>query len=86
MKKKNLILLLVSNRSDSAVKVQETLTKYGCVIKTRLGIHDGVENKCSECGLIMVELAGSESEGKKLYKELKKIKGVSLKMISLNIS
>lgn len=83
--KKNVILILVSNRSKSAIKVQQTLTKYGCIIKTRLGIHDGVENKCSECGLMIVELAGTDKEGKELFSALKKINGVTAKMISLKL-
>ncbi|MEO0234867.1 MAG: hypothetical protein ABIN39_04735 [candidate division WOR-3 bacterium] len=83
--KKNVILILVSNRSKSAVKVQETLTKYGCIIKTRLGVHDGVENKCSECGLLIVELAGTDKQGKELFENLQKITGVTAKMVSLKL-
>lgn len=84
--KKNVILILVSNRSKSAVSVQKLLTEYGCIIKTRLGIHDGVENVCSECGLVMIELAGSEKKAKDLYNKLAKIKGVSAKLVSLKMT
>jgi len=83
--KKNVILILVSNRSKSAVAVQRLLTEFGCIIKTRLGIHDGVENVCSECGLLMVELAGDEKEAKHLHAKLSGLKGVTAKLVSLKM-
>lgn len=83
--KKNVILILVSNRSKSAVAVQRLLTEFGCIIKTRLGIHDGVENVCSECGLLMVELAGDEKEAKLLHSKLSGLKGVTAKLVSLKM-
>ena len=84
--KKNVILILVSNRSKSAITVQKLLTEYGCIIKTRLGIHDGVENVCSECGLVMIELAGSDKKAKELYNKLSVVKGVSAKLASLKMN
>ncbi|MBN2259166.1 MAG: hypothetical protein JW702_01325 [Clostridiales bacterium] len=45
----------VSHRSDEAKQVQEILTKYGCIIKTRLGLHDA-GSECSDEGLILLEL------------------------------
>ena len=30
----------VGDREQEAVKVQELLTKQGCIIKTRLGLHE----------------------------------------------
>ncbi len=45
----------VNHRSGDAVKVQGILTKYGCIIKTRLGLHEA-SNICSDEGLILLEL------------------------------
>ncbi|MDD3802877.1 MAG: hypothetical protein PHW02_00630 [bacterium] len=84
--KKNVILILVSNRSKSAVTVQKLLTDFGCIIKTRLGIHDGVENVCSECGLVMVELSGDDKEAKHLHEKLSAVKGVTAKLVSLKMN
>lgn len=83
--KKNVILILVSNRSKSAIAVQKLLTEYGCIIKTRLGIHDGVENVCSECGLLIIELAGEEKKGKMLHDKLVKVSGVTAKFVTLKM-
>jgi len=55
---KTILLILVGKRKDSAVKVQQILTAWGCNIKTRLGIHDGVLENCSDTGLLILELVG----------------------------
>ena len=47
---KNIILILIDSRKDSAVKVQKILTEWGCMVKTRLGLHEGVLSNCSDHG------------------------------------
>jgi len=83
--KKNVILILVNNRSKSAIAVQKLLTENGCIIKTRLGVHDGVGNVCSECGLLMLELSAGDKEAKELHDKLVSIKGVEAKLVSLKM-
>ncbi|MDA3885111.1 MAG: hypothetical protein PF638_05895 [Candidatus Delongbacteria bacterium] len=81
--KKMIILILIGKRHASAVSVQEILTKYGCSIKTRLGIHDGVLDQCSEVGLIMIEFVG---EGKNdIIEELAAIEQVTAKLVELEL-
>ena len=48
--KKMFMIILISRRRDSAPKVQQLLTEWGCYIKIRLGIHDGVLNQCADGG------------------------------------
>ena len=79
MSKKTIIGLHLSERVKEAVKVQDILTKYGCSIKTRIGLHDANEEFCSPCGLIILELTGEEGEYKKLENELLSAEGVTLK-------
>ncbi|HOV13733.1 MAG TPA: hypothetical protein PK771_05575 [Spirochaetota bacterium] len=79
------MVVLISTRREVAVKVQQVLTDYGCIIKTRLGIHDGVLDKCSEVGLVMLELVGSEKEINELNDKLAIIKGVSAKLVKLSL-
>jgi hypothetical protein len=55
---KTVMLVLINNRKGSAEKVQKILTGCGCFIKTRLGIHDGVVDNCSDHGLLFLELVG----------------------------
>lgn len=71
--------LLITNREKEAGNVQRLLTKFGCSIKTRLGLHEISTDLCSPCGLILLELIGDTSEMDKLEKELGKLAGVQLK-------
>lgn len=82
---RDVMLIMISNRSNSAVKVQDLLTEYGCIIKTRLGLHEGVDKKCSESGLIILEIFNMDSEAKKLLAALKKVKGVHAKYVQLEV-
>jgi hypothetical protein len=74
---------LISHRSKSAVDVQRLLTQWGCFIKTRLGIHDGVGNQCSDSGLIVLELVGDKDKKEELAFELKNLEGVSVQLVEL---
>ena len=80
---KNVLLILVDHRKDAAVNVQKTLTAWGCLIKTRLGLHEGVQKDCSEHGLIICELVGEDSQLEELKRKLELIKGVSTKLVTL---
>lgn len=82
---KILLVLLMDKRSVSAVEVQKVLTEYGCMIKTRLGIHDGVLDKCSEGGLIILELVGSKEKANELSSSLEKLEGIVTKLVELSL-
>lgn len=83
--KKSIILLLVDGRSKSAVDVQQLLTEWGCYIKTRLGIHDGVQTGCEDSGLIILEFVGKEDKAKELEEALNKISAVHAQTVHLSI-
>lgn len=51
-----IIGIKVNNRIESAIAIQEILTVYGCVIKTRLGLHEEINGKCSPKGLLLLEI------------------------------
>ena len=82
---KSILIALVRTRSRSAVTVQKVLTKYGCFVKTRLGIHDGVLNQCSDVGLIILELVGDSKKKKELAKRLNRIPGVTAKLVEISL-
>lgn len=68
----------IGDRESDALKVQEALTKYGCIIKTRLGLHEA-GNLCSSKGLIILEfINGNEAEIEKLEKELMECETVKI--------
>lgn len=71
--------VLITNREQEAGNVQRLLTKFGCSIKTRLGLHEISSDLCSPCGLILLELLGDTSEMDKLEKELGQLTGVQLR-------
>jgi len=63
---KTILAVLISKRKNAAINVQKILTGWGCIIKTRLGIHDGVLENCSEEGLVILELVGTNVQHKEL--------------------
>ena len=76
----NIMTILISHRSDSAKLVQETLTKYGCNIKVRLGLHE-TSQVCAEDGLIVLQLTGEHDEIKAMEKALNALDGVRTNLI-----
>ncbi len=75
----------VYDRTKEAGEVQQVLTKFGCSIRTRIGMHEVTDDFCSKSGLIILELFGDTDEQKKLEETLIKIKGVEIqKMVFAN--
>ncbi len=83
--KKSILLILIGKRKEEAVKVQQILTGWGCMIKTRLGIHDGVLDNCSDSGLVILELVGTDEQNQELARKLSLLPGVSSKLIDLEV-
>jgi hypothetical protein len=69
----------INDRIKEAGNVQRALTKYGCSIKTRIGLHEVTDNHCSTSGLILLELTGPAEDQKKLQQELSSIEGIIVK-------
>ena len=69
----------ISDRLGEAGRVQSILTKYGCTIRTRLGLHDVDAEYVSPAGLIILELAGDPAEYLKLENELTGLDGVTVR-------
>jgi len=82
---KSILLILIGNRTGTAVKVQETLTNMGCFIKTRLGIHDGTPEACTNTGLLILELLGSDEHKKKLMNDLSGVPDVKAQLVELSL-
>ena len=82
---KTLLIVLVGKRKETAVKVQQILTAWGCIIKTRLGIHDGVMDNCSDEGLLILELYGTDEQKKELARKVEVLEGVSSQLVNLSL-
>jgi len=80
---KTLLLVLIGKRKDSAVNVQKVLTGWGCIIKTRLGIHDGILDNCSDEGLLILELYGSKEQKEELSRKIAVLPGVTSQLVNL---
>lgn len=69
----------ITDRVKEVSEVQSILTKFGCTIKTRLGLHEVTDNFCARSGLIILELTGNREEFFKLENELLGIDGLEVK-------
>lgn len=83
--KKSILLVLVNKRKEEAPLVQKILTGWGCLIKTRLGIHEGVLEDCTNAGLIILELVGDKKKHKELARKLSLVDGVTTKLVELSL-
>ncbi|QNU67200.1 hypothetical protein EHE19_001200 [Ruminiclostridium herbifermentans] len=72
----NVMSVLTNKRVENVNEMQRVLTESGCIIKTRLGIHDAGEDFCSNEGLIILHLVGSEKEIESLEQKLNEIPGI----------
>jgi hypothetical protein len=82
---KEIMLVLIGDRKESAVKVQQILTGWGCMIKTRLGLHDDILDNCSESGLLILEVVGDSEKNKEIAHKLNLLKDVDAKLVSMSI-
>lgn len=78
-----IMAVLQEKREETAVKVQDVLTKYGCYIRVRLGLHDAALDTCSPHGLILLQLCGDDIPVQDIQSELEEIPKVKVKYMSL---
>ena len=80
---KRIMIVVMKNRRKTAVGVQHVFTDFGCFIRTRIGLHDDVMERCSNSGLILLDLAGAKAEHRKLAGKLNAIAGVKAKLVEV---
>ena len=78
-----IMAVLQENRVETATKVQEILTRNGCNIRFRLGLHDAGLESCSNSGLILLQVCGAKTEIEQLQAELQQVPHVKVKLMSL---
>ena len=74
----------MNNRTSNAIRFQEALTKNGCQLRARLGLHEAGGDVCANDGLIMLQPCGTKEEVESLTAELNALDGVTAKLIDLN--
>lgn len=80
------IIMAISQeqRVETATQVQNVLTKYGCYIRVRLGLHEAIVDSCSASGLILLQLNGDSIPLQEFEQELKAIPSVKVKYMTLD--
>ncbi len=79
----DIMVVKIGQRRDRSPKVQEVLSKFGCSIKVRLGLHE-TENVCSDEGILILQLTGDTDEMMKLEKALNELDEIKAKMVMLD--
>jgi len=74
----------LDNRVANAGVLQQALTKNGCLIKTRLGLHEVDDDTCANYGLIVLQPCGTLQEVEQLVKDLNTLDGITAKLMDLN--
>ena len=74
----------MNNRTSNAIRFQEALTKNGCQLRARLGLHEAGGDVCANDGLIMLQPCGTKEEVESLTAELNALDGVTARLIDLN--
>ena len=85
MKEKRILGVVITDRQKEAGEVQKVLTKYGCSIKTRLGLHEASNENCSNEGLILLELIGDYKDMDNLEAALQKIEGTETQKMAFKM-
>ena len=82
VKKESHIVLAVhvTDRLEKAPLVQKTLSQFGDVIRTRLGLHEVSKEYSSPGGILILEVI-REPKARQLQKALNKIKGIETKLV-----
>lgn len=82
MKEIVILGLHITDRIKEVAAVQNVLTKFGCSIKTRIGLHDADEEYNSSYGIILLELVGDKDEMIKLENALRAIEGLRVQKMA----
>lgn len=80
----NIMIVKIGERRKKSPEVQEVLSKFGCSIKTRLGLHEANDTVCSEEGVLVLQLTGERGEMKKLEAALNKLESVKAQMVMID--
>ncbi len=79
---RTIMAVAISKRTAGAVKVQKALTRHGCIINLRVGLHE-TGNVCADDGLVLLNLCGTKKEVAALKADLNKITGVKAKTMTV---
>lgn len=79
-----IIGIRMDNRVENATKLQDVLTKNGCNIKARLGLHEAGGDSCSADGLVILQPCGTREEIVQLVADINNIDSAKAQLMDLN--
>ncbi len=82
MKSILLLAVLIQDDFNDFTKLQYELTKFGSIIRTRLGISDLECDDANKKGLVILELYAEEKQAAKLEETLLAFNGIRVKRIT----
>lgn len=82
MENTKIVAILIKDRIKEANKTQVVLSKYGHIIKNRMGFHNVNENICSREGTLILHIQSTQNELDTLVNELQLIGGIDAQSIS----
>lgn len=72
----------IPNRITTSPMFQDIISKYGCMIRTRVGLHNNCATSCASHGIIILEIVDG-SEITQLKKALTSIDGITIDSMHL---
>lgn len=82
MTKISILGVLLTSRNNTASKFQEVITKHGCKIKTRIGLHNVSDGVCSPNGIILLEVLGEDTDVNELEQDILAIEGAQVQKMT----
>ncbi|MEI8390820.1 MAG: hypothetical protein WCG23_13160 [bacterium] len=85
MAKTTVLGILLRKRTITATAFQEILSRHGCNIKTRIGLHTASDNICSPDGVILLDVIGDEADINKLEQDLRNVDGADIQKMVFEV-
>ena len=79
----NIIGIKLAQRLENSQPFQEIITKYGCNIKTRIGLHNTTPVKCDNYGIVLLEVVDNNVVHY-LQNDLLDIDGIEMQIMKFN--
>ena len=77
-----IIGIKLTNRIELSNDFQNIISKYGCAIKTRIGLHSTCSSVCANWGIVLLEIIDTNVKNP-LMQEISKLEGVKVQSMSL---
>ncbi|OGI04904.1 MAG: hypothetical protein A2Y25_00570 [Candidatus Melainabacteria bacterium GWF2_37_15] len=78
MTKTTILGVLLRKRTVTSPEFQAIISRHGCNIKTRIGIHNASNNVCSPDGVILLDVIGEETDIQALENDLRAVDGAEV--------